>query len=163
VTDRPDRSEEELRQAAKIIDYAVEQIVTLLPALANPALFGTNINNAILESFLMHYRTIRAFLYPSDTDLSKPDTVLAKDYLATWQNRLCGWVPVAELEKERLDRALAHFSYSRLRYQKEEIRDWPFPKMALKIKKELEDFIAELPPRRRAMFGRSEYILQSLR
>jgi hypothetical protein len=74
--------------------------------------------SALLETFLLHVRNIRDFLYK---DESKNDDVLAIHYFKNPEEWKMLRPPIGDYLngiKERLNKALAHISYTRLEYRK---------------------------------------------
>ena len=149
---RPPRSDEELQKAARFFGYEVQQLSLSAVAFLNQIFFGHPINNATLESFLVHYRNVRDFLYPNNP---RDDDIIGVDFFpdpSQWPFVLGDWEEVADLEKERLDRALAHLSYSRIAYEEEKKKGWPVKDMAVAAIKSVKTYLGKLPAQRRDYF-----------
>jgi hypothetical protein len=153
---RPLRSEEELQKAARFLGYEVQQLCLSAVAFLNQTFFGHPINNATLESFLVHYRNVRDFLYPNGP---RDDDIIGVDFLpdpSQWPFTLGDWKEVADLEKERLDRALAHLSYSRIVYEEENKKGWPVKEMAVATIRLVKSYLGKVPAQRRGYFQLAE-------
>src|SRR6516162_7282838 len=66
-----------------------------------------NEKNMALESFLLHFRNLRAFLCPS-LQRCTDDDVLASDFLGKYDGADVGDPNNVNVAKERLDKMLAH-------------------------------------------------------
>lgn len=112
-----------------------------------------------LELFLLHLRNMREFLYCTSTN---PDDVAAEDFISPddWSSIRPPLGPKISKERERLNRALAHLSYSRLIYNKTG-KGWYVETMRGEIEGTLETFFRAIPPGWKKWF-RSAYFRAGL-
>ena len=105
---------------------------------------------AILESFLLHARVIRDFLW--EDRKRKPDDVLAIEFFENdedWKTARPEQGRLLRAERRRLNKALAHLTHAR----DVNTSDWDI----CSIKDELDEgwkaFLTALPPERRSWFS----------
>jgi hypothetical protein len=154
---RRSRTTEELQKAAVAINYEIEMLVFSAEHLggwhSSPMTSPVgNENHMALESFLLHFRNLRAFLCPS-IQRQSDDDVLASDYLGMLDASDIGDLQKLSADKERLDKMLAHVSYSRADYIEAGNYRWDTSSMLLLIVSELKDFFARLPALQRDWFA----------
>lgn len=114
-----------------------------------------NQKNMALESFLLHFRNLRAFLCPGlQGVVAKPDDILASDFLREPEQRDIGNADklAPPGEKDRLDRMLAHLTYHRDQYIEAGQDDWPSAQMAADALAEFDTFLACLKPEMASWF-----------
>ena len=107
--------------------------------------------NLAIECFLLHFRILREFLYPSSnswTDKRKLDDVIAFDLSDHWVKTEDDWAECSPNERERINKLLAHISYSRPRLD----HSWPIRNMLASIRKSFAAFVATLSPERQGWF-----------
>jgi hypothetical protein len=109
--------------------------------------------NMALESFLLHFRNLRAFLCPS-LQFPRRDDVIASDFLGARQAEDVARPGVLGRRKKKIDRLLAHISYSREGYVKRGAKAWPAPSMLAEMQSALREFLERLPTERRGWFTR---------
>jgi hypothetical protein len=152
---RRSRNTEELRKAAVHVNYEIEMLVFAAEHLGgwhsspmtNPV---GNEKHMALESFLLHFRNLRAFLCPS---LQRQDDVLASDFLGLYDRS-----DKLNLDKERLDKMLAHVSYSRSDYIEADHYRWDSSAMLILMLSELQKFLVRLPDEQRGWFPSAELL-----
>lgn len=151
------RSEEELREIAAEVQYEIDMMRHAVQLLERPR--NRLHRTCYLELFLLHLRNIRDFLYP---ERAQDDDVLAEDLVAPkdWPSTRPPLGPTIGKERERLNRALAHISYSRLRYNKSG-KGWKVGVMHTEIENSLEAFFAAVRAERIDWF-KSNYPVSSL-
>jgi len=108
-----------------------------------------------LESFLLHFRNLRAFLCPS-IQRQTDDDVLASDFLGKYDGSDVGDRDKLNVDKERLDKMLAHVSYSRFDYIEAGDHWWDSSVMLILMLSELRKFLVRLPEQQRAWFPVAE-------
>ena len=113
--------------------------------------------NIALESFLLHFRNLRAFLCPS-LQTTGDDDAIASDFLGRTVATDVGDAVILSAGKQRLDRMLAHLSYSREKYIAAGDGGWRVAQMTVDLLKQLEAFLAQLPPQTAGMFPRADYL-----
>lgn len=116
-----------------------------------------------LESFLVHYRNVRDFLFPLEStknpDPTKQvayeralDSVIAADFNPTgWTCESKDWKGVVPNERNRINQQLAHISYSRSQHDP----NWPMAEMKSALMEQFERFLKSLPDERKAYFSQS--------
>lgn len=104
--------------------------------------------NVITESFLVHFRNLRDFLYPDAWVWNQNDNVLAFDYDSHWTKDETTWKECSENEHIRINKLLAHISYSR----GDLARGWPVPDMRHGIIQGMSQFVSGLSPERQQYF-----------
>jgi hypothetical protein len=105
---RQKRTPEELEKAARHVSYEIEMLGFSAEHLggchSSPMCTPTgNEKNMALESFLLHFRNVRAFLCPSLQRLTDDD-VLASDFLGMYDGSDVGDRDKLKVDKERLDK-----------------------------------------------------------
>lgn len=167
---RPTRSPDELAEAAGTVGYELQQLalgVAMLPCLE---MLNTYFNNAAIEAFLVHYRSLRDFLYPRSStkypvqskrgpDKIALDTAIAYDFDQMWGCEFKDWEspiqddaaqPISrKLEADAINKCLQHVSYTRLSLK----RNWPRPEMCHAILQRFGTFLCKLPAERREWFA----------
>jgi len=105
--------------------------------------------SALVESFLLHARVLRDFFCRE----GKGDDVVARHFVSGWTQP-----PVSEYsyisdqkQKDRLNKALAHLTTARVRYDSEG-KQWDVDKVRCEIERMIDRFLSELPDDRRAWF-----------
>ena len=142
---RPKRDDAELERIASDIAYEVSMMLGALAAFSGQQVSEHVWKNLAMEGFLLHLRNLRDFFY-STSESSKPDDVLAEDYVSSWDTDRPPLAQVIAEKRERLNRQLAHLSYSRLRFQK----SWGnLDEMRGEIMKTANSFLEVLPEDKR--------------
>jgi hypothetical protein len=100
--------------------------------------------NMALESFLLHYRNLRAFLCPSVQTLAEDD-IIASDFLNEVNARDLGNPAKLGLDKQRLDGMLSHLTYRRVGYITAGTHGWDVDNMLVMMLGEIEGFLGLLP------------------
>lgn len=104
--------------------------------------------SVFVECFLLHARVLRNFFCRSG---HKPNDVTAGEFVSGWSPPLVSDYYTLDGEKERLDKALAHLTTTRVQYDTSG-KEWDLSA----IRKELEDmirrFLASLPTDKAAWF-----------
>ena len=140
--------------ARRHISYEIKMLRELAAALQGKGVGPRTMKNALLESFLIHYRNLYDFFYPEFPGRKRlPHDVCAFDYLPDrkhWRKSR----PDVNLKKvlenrERVNCLLAHLTLRRLKYKN---RSWPDEMMALTIEKLVAAFLLQLPVEKKAWF-----------
>jgi hypothetical protein len=97
-----------------------------------------------LEDFLLHARNLLNMFYEARVlhEVSDDD-VLARDFYvppASWERIRPGLPPTLEGVRERLNKLLAHLTYSRIGYAQSDAEDWRWP--CAEMGSELEELVA---------------------
>lgn len=112
------------------------------------------VQNLALEAWLIHVRNLRDFLY-NDKPRQNHDDVVAAEFFA---DPTIEWLPSRPpepdrlaAERSRIHRALAHISWSRLRWTGDK-KQWAFVQLTEDLWTALAAFKRALAPDRRAWF-----------
>jgi hypothetical protein len=157
-----ERKPKDLRQAAKHVSYEMEMLMFAggelggwhSSPMSKPA---GNYENMALESFLLHFRNLRGFLCPT-LQKACPDDICASHFLGKPEAADVGDKKTLEVLKERLDKMLAHLSYTREVFIEAREHAWPVARMSVELLEQLEIFLGQLSPERRSWFPSNEQI-----
>ena len=156
---RDPKKDGELQQAAQDVTYEIVMLIESAcrtgATWSSPPTTPPQTERTIaLESFLLHFRNLRAFLCPFiQGNPPRGDDILASDFLGKPPQDIADASEISS-DKERLDRMLAHLSYSRAAYT------WEVRKMALAMLDQVRIFIARLPEERKGWFPDSTVLSQ---
>jgi hypothetical protein len=155
---RRSRTTEELQKAAVQVSYEIDMLgfsAEHLSGLHSSPMTDPvgNEKNMALESFLLHFRSLRDFLCPSS---QRDDDVLASDFLGMYDGSDVGDRGKLNVDKGRLDKMLAHVSYLRLDYIEAGDHWWDSSVMLILMLSELQKFLVRLPEQQRAWFPTAE-------
>jgi hypothetical protein len=153
---RPLRAEPELQEAASYVTYEIRMLIYAAHHLggfhSSPmAAPGDEEKNMALESFLLHFRNLRGFLCPS-LQTTIEDDIIASDSLKETTALDHGDLKLLSVDKDRIDKMLAHLSYSRGRFIATGQKGWEVAKMLKLMLGQLQVFLAKLPPTERSWF-----------
>ena len=150
-----ERGELELAEMARRhLAYEIKMVRETANALRGKGIGPRSFRNAMLETFLIHYRNLLDFFY-ADKKRSLAHDVRAADYVIDakrWRERRPRMDKEATSNRERVNALLAHLTYRRLRYDE---RNWSDRRMLRQIEELLAAFAEQLPPRRRRWFLRA--------
>jgi len=107
--------------------------------------------NMAVESFLLHYRNLRAFVCPA-IQSTRADDVIASDFTGAPNPEAFGDRRSLERDKERINKLLTHISYARAAYESSGDKKWPHQEMEARIDRAMEEFLARLGAERRGWF-----------
>lgn len=110
------------------------------------------VHNIAIEAFLVHFRNLRDFFYPplgAWTDPKGADDVVAFDYCESWDKTAKDWQEVVPSEKDRINKQLAHISYTRPTLDPK----WPISQMCTAIRTSLSEFVDTLSVERQKWFS----------
>lgn len=143
------RSDSELQEAALHVKYEIEMLTHCTEYLSAeyaspPDPLATHDKNMALETFLMHYRNLRAFLCPNLQRVAEDD-IIASDFLKEPAARDIADASKFKLDKERLDGMLSHLTYRRVGYIAASNNLWSVSDMVRAMLLELQAFIGALP------------------
>lgn len=146
------RSDEELRRwAHEHLVYEAGMLLHAVGKAADPRLSETD-RNAFIESFAIHVRCLRDFLWRDDR--AKPEDALASDFCAagSWEEAR-GELPKAlqeiEGDRNRIGREIVHLTYHRLDIAAES-KDWNMGELLRVIAEALARFSEIAEPQRLA-------------
>jgi hypothetical protein len=161
------RSESELAAAAGHITYEIEMLAYTREELGgfhrSPETLPEDHHNKdmALESFLVHFRNLRAFLCPNTQKFVDDDDVIASDLLKEQQPRDLADAKSLSVDQPRMNKMLAHISYKRDEFIATGNDGWEVATMLLLMLGQLESFFAMLSPTERAWFPTPEWIAES--
>jgi len=104
--------------------------------------------NALLESFVIHFRALSDFFYPPEN--ARPDDVLAVDYFddpMDWNVRLPPLSEALARGRIRAHKEIAHLTYARLLVTSES-KPWEFAALTREISALMTLFRESAPPAR---------------
>jgi hypothetical protein len=140
----------ELRHGVQFVLYEVWMLreCAHLPRPADRVL-----RNLWYEGLALHGRVLRDFLFTKvhtgkhkGERATRPDDIVAVDYFSapsSWPFTSNDLPQYLEKNKQRMDRALAHLSYDRIKYESED-KDWSARDLLSEIGEKWFDFIARL-------------------
>lgn len=145
------RSDEQLREAAKHVFYELSVLIYAAEHLGGShsspmSTPSDNDLNVALDSFLLHFRNLRAFLCPSIGPF-RDDDILASDFLKEPRERDFGDPNALTVDKDRIDKMLAHISYDRDDYIAKGNGAWAVARIAATVLRQFDLFLASLPHR----------------
>lgn len=157
----------ELEVAAADVAYEIETMLFAADHLAwghsSPAVEPEGKEmDVFLESFLLHYRNLRAFLCPSLQSRFKTDVFGWHFLLYAQEPTNEGDLVTLGRDKDRLNACLAHISYDREHYRRAGDWNWEVQRMRDEMVRNLRDFLLKLAPFRRAWFLDSEGLAEEL-
>lgn len=130
-----------------LADYIAEGIISSAPVV---------IRNIAIEAFLLHYRNLRALLCPS-LQKTSGDDVIASDFMDKSMPEDVGDPGVLGVDKDRIDKLLAHISYKRACYAASGEKGWMTVEMVRRIREGMKQLSCRLSPEQRTWFnGRIE-------
>ncbi len=168
---RPRRSPEDLKLAARDVRYEIATMLfaarCLWDGYSSPASFPDGRTcDVFLESFLLHYRNLRDFLCPNLTEKGPPrDNVLASDFLDSEAPQHTSAPTMLCTDRTRINKLLAHISYTRKKYKSEGDDKWLIHTMCREMVAGLSEFLTRLAafaPERRAWFYTFEILNRPL-
>lgn len=148
------RDPEVLEAAARDIQYEFRMLQGAVAYIQSRSPVSPLLKVYALESFLLHYRNLRAFLCPS-LQLTRADDVIASDYLDKTEAEDIGAPSDLGIDQKRIDKLLAHISYTRAAYARSGDMKWCPQVMATRIETAMKEFLQRLPPDRRRWFEES--------
>jgi len=126
---RKKRSPEELRKASDHLHYEVWMLKCMAIGI-NSGLAGNSvINNAFIESFVIHARVLLDFFYPFK---HRQDDVIAIDFFdrpKTWEEARPEKTDILKKIHKRVGKEAAHLTYSRLKVSDEQ-KNWDHENIA---------------------------------
>ncbi len=133
------RKNEELSEASDHLYYEINMLRALANAMASGMVTQGWLNNALLESFVIHCRGLLDFIY---NDKPRKDDIVAQDYFneGDWQNIRPPITPVLEKAKKRAGKEIAHLTYARLKVTPES-KPWEFVEIANEVNSVLTVFL----------------------
>ena len=130
-------SPEQLSLLAEHIPYEVDMLHELRRRIRGALSGDVVVRNAVLESFLLHARSLDAFLGPR-AENARPDDVFAEDFVSGWRRTGTGLGD----KRSRVNKEIAHLTVARA----EEItKYWPIDSTADDLLGDMVRFAVKLP------------------
>lgn len=142
---RKSREESELVKASNNLQYEIWMLLSLADLMSKDV--GRDnvvVNNALVESFMIHARVLLEFLYAQKP---RPDDIIAEDFLAEpeqWEKIRIPKTDLLETVHDRVSKEAVHLTYARLK-QTPESKQWAFVEIANDIKVVFEQFLKLVP------------------
>jgi hypothetical protein len=107
--------------AARFVEYELAMVRDTAEMLRTVPISDANrvTRNVALESLLIHARSLADF-FLGDRPPGRRDDILAIDYFdnaTTWTQQRARLMPYISVERDRLNRAVAHLSYDRIQHK----------------------------------------------
>lgn len=137
---RKKRTDKELEEASNHLHYEFFMLNSVARALASGIAAQGWLGNALLESFVIHFRALHGFFYPPNT--AKKDDVIADDYFDddAWQKLRPELSEGIIRAKKRADKEVAHLTYARLDVTPA-LKPWVFIEIANEMNKVMDAFL----------------------
>jgi len=132
-----------LREASNHLQYEYWMLVSIANALASGASAGGWLNNALIESFAIHYRALYDFFY----SIPKGDDAYAGHYFDSedeWEKLRPPETDLLKKSKRRTAKEIAHLTYSRLDVT-EETKNWLPLHIVAALQKAIKVFLENVP------------------
>jgi len=146
---RTKRTDKELQEASNHLQYEFTMLLSVAQALASGIASQGWLSNALLESFVIHFRGLLDFFYPPAT--TKADDVLAEDYFnekSEWERLRPSPLPeTLSVAKIRAHKEVAHLTYARLDVTPE-TKGWAFIDIAKEMQSLMNLFLQNAPKNR---------------
>lgn len=127
------RSKEQLNAAESHLDYEYSMLVSVAQAMASGIAQNGWLTNALLESFVIHLRSLIDFLYPPPS--AKADDVLSTHYFSDpteWERVRPPLSERLRIGRARAHKEIAHLTYARLAVTPE-TKPWEFLELAREV------------------------------
>lgn len=129
---KKNRTNDELQAASNHLHYEYWMLTSIAQSLGTGISGQGWLNNALIESFVIHLRVLIDFFYPESV---QNDDVIAADYFnndAEWNNIRPPMTENLKAWKIRAHKEIAHLTYARLKVTAE-TKGWPFIEIAESI------------------------------
>lgn len=117
--------------------YTIQQLASLM-TIRHPPPFRTALANARVESIATNSRNLLLFFETAE-DKRQQDDVLAADFGFEVHE-----IAIQSKLRSRVNKEVAHLTYSRIEHYQENRRDWQYRKFVPQILDRCADFIAHL-------------------
>jgi len=144
---RTKRTDAELQEASNHLRYEFSMLGSVAQAIASGMSSNGWLLNALLESFVIHFRNLLDFFYP--TENAKNDDVLAEDYFddGAWNKIRPALSDAMAQGKIRAHKEIAHLTYARLQVTPES-KNWKFIDITNELNEIMEVFVSHVPKAR---------------
>jgi hypothetical protein len=156
------RSDGELEEAAVHVRYEVNMLLFAVGVVGGchsspQSTPEENDRNVALDSFLLHFRNLRAFLCPK-LQRVEADDILAGDFLKRPEFFDVADSDALAVDKKRIDKMLAHVSYNRTKYINDGDEVWMCARLASTMLANFDRFLAALPDHRTRWFASRAFL-----
>ena len=137
------RSTRELRDASEHLDYEMLMLTSVAYALDSGVAVLSPMNNALIESFVIHLRNLMEFLWPENPT---NDMVVATDYFDDpdyWPKRLGPMPQRLRSARIRAAKEIAHLSYDRIKLTRDR-KAWQYVDLLNDIGMAFAKFVAQV-------------------
>jgi hypothetical protein len=144
---RRKRTEADLVQVSEHLHYEFSMLTSIAGGLSSGIAGQSPMLNAMLESFVIHMRSITEFLY---NDNPRSDDVIADDFFekpGKWRELRPRQSELLRISKERAGKEIAHLTYGRLDVTPD-TKPWPFIEISNEITQIMNTFIDHVPEAR---------------
>lgn len=151
------RNIDELREASNHLRYEFDMLMLTARTMFSGVLGQGALNNATLESFVIHVRNLIYFLYAAKP---KQDHVIADDYFDSsdeWTNVRLQKSQDLQKAENRSNKEVTHLSYDRIKITKK-MKQWTYVDIANEIAKAFNVFLDKVD---KAKLGK-EWFLEKL-
>jgi hypothetical protein len=134
------RSDEEMRRAAEHLEYEFWMLTAVAEAMASGISSQGWLTNALLESFVIHFRALVDFFYPPPNP--KSDDIQAAHYFddpTEWELMRPPLSDELKRGRARAHKEIAHLTYARLEVTRD-TKPWPFVEIANQMQALMGDF-----------------------
>jgi hypothetical protein len=141
---RRKRSKKELERASEQLYYEFWMLTSVAQGLASGIAVKGWLQNALLESFIIHVRALLDFLY---IDEPKSDDIVALDYFSDkelWVTLRPKLSRTLRIAKKRAGKEVAHLTYARLKTSPKK-KTWAFLDIAKEIQSVINVFLENAP------------------
>jgi hypothetical protein len=124
------RSRDDLKRSLEHLEYEYGMLMAVAQAMASGISSSGWLTNALLESFVIHFRALVDFFYPQPN--SKPDDVLATHFFsdpAKWEQARPPLTDELKRGRVRAHKEIAHLTYARLAVTPD-TKPWNFVEIA---------------------------------
>lgn len=132
---RPARTHKKLQEARKHVCYEIWMLISTAHILASGTLGKEEVlKNAVMESFVIHTRSLLDFLYP--TDRAQDTDILASDFLppGQWDDERPDKSQLLATAQRRANKEIAHLTYDRLDVTAE-TKPWKFVEISHEVER----------------------------
>ncbi len=141
---RRKRNKKELLRASEQLYYEFWMLTSVAQGLASGMAVRGWLQNALLESFIIHVRALLDFFYTNDP---KSDDIVALDYFSDkelWKTLRPTLSRTLRIAKKRAGKEVAHLTYARLKTSPEN-KTWAFMDITTEVQAIVSIFLKNTP------------------
>ena len=136
------RTQDDLKQASEDLHYEWDMLKSVAQAMVMNFAGAGVLNNAMLESFAVHVRSLIFFLFPEN---AKTDDVLATHFVsdpAAFETARGVKSEILKKAQARAGKEVAHLTYERLKVTAE-TKPWRFVEIATEVNRVMKIFLQD--------------------